>query len=280
MMAIVQPAISSARRSLRPRLIVGIALLGAGVVLLAGAAAYYAYVYLFATSDLDRLVVEPAPDRSETLEAAPANPTVASRPSPSWMSLYPGSLLPARQWADPRGSLDLDIPALDGFTPVSERGRPSIVGSIGRAERITIPELNVDAVVTELAIVDLGSSRAYETPVDTIGHIPDTPNPGSHGNGWYFGHLESPLQREGNVFARLPRVPELLRAGEDVHVIIESGGREYLYLVSETNLIHQDDMALYQAGEARVTLVTCFPRLRYDQRLLVTAQLIGFRDVV
>ena len=116
------------------------------------------------------------------------------------------------------------------------------------------------------------------TPKLTVGHIPGSPTPGSHGNGCYFGHLESPLQGEGNVFARLPRVPELLRRGEEVHVILRSGDRDYLYEVSETDLIHHTQMSLYQAGNARVTLVTCFPRLLYDQRLLVTANLIGFRD--
>ena len=250
-----------------------------GVLLLATAAAYYSYVYFFSTRDLDRLIVEPAPERSETLVVAQTTPPVSSRPSPAWQQLYPGALLPARQWADPRGTLSLELPALEGFTPVSEAGRPSIVGSIGRAKRITIPALDITAEIEELEINDLGNSSAYETPDHTVGHVPNSPNPGSHGNGWYFGHLESPLLGEGNVFSRLPRVPDLLRDGEDIHVILESDGREYLYLVSETDLIHQDDMSLYQAGEARVTLVTCFPRLRYDQRLLVTAELIGFRDV-
>jgi len=162
---------------------------------------------------------------------------------------------------------------------VSAEGRESISGAIGRAERLAIPALDLEASVDELQIVDLGDASSYQTPRFTVGHIPDSPNPGSHGNGWYFGHLESPIAGEGNVFSRLPRVPELLRQGDDVHVIIESNGREYLYLVSQTDLIHEDDIELYQASDARVTLVTCFPRLRYDQRLLVTALLIGFRDV-
>ena len=136
----------------------------------------------------------------------------------------------------------------------------------------------MDAAVEELAILNLGDSRAYETPPYAVGHIPDTPDPGSSGNGWYFGHLETPLQSGGNVFARLPSVPTLLRDGEDVHIIVQSSGRDYLYLVTETDLVHEDDMHLYQASNARVTLVTCFPRLAYDHRLLVTAKLVGFRN--
>ena len=60
--------------------------------------------------------------------------------------------------------------------------------------------------------------------------------------------------------------------------MVSSGERAYLYQVSETDIVHQDDIALYQAGDARITLVTCFPRLKYDQRLLVTAKLVGIRD--
>jgi LPXTG-site transpeptidase (sortase) family protein len=112
----------------------------------------------------------------------------------------------------------------------------------------------------------------------TIGHIPGTPNPGSHGNGWYFGHLESPLQQEGNVFSRLPRVPELLRNGEDIYVIAQSGDAQYLYQVTETDVLYQNDLRLYQAGDSRLTLVTCQPRGTYDHRLLVTAKLVGFRE--
>jgi LPXTG-site transpeptidase (sortase) family protein len=257
-----------------------IVMLGVGVLLLGAAGAYYGYVY-FASQDLDSLIVAPGPGTTETLPtvAPTGTPTVVGLPSPAWQVLYPGELIPARQWADPRGAIDANVPVLEGFTPVSDIGRKSIVGSIGRAERIMIPALDLDAAIEELEIEDLGDSSAYETPNRTVGHVPDSPNPGSHGNGWYFGHLESPLQDEGNVFSRLPNVPALLRDGEDIHVVIQSNGRDYLYLVSETNLVHQDDIHLYQAGNARVTLVTCFPRLKYDQRLLVTAKLVGFRDL-
>ena len=261
------------------RLFVGLVMLGVGLVLLAAAGAYYGYVTWIAGSDADQLIVAPIAGRSETLAALPlgARGPAANGPLAAGRTLYPGSLLPARQWAHPRDSLDLNVDSLEGFLPVSDAGRPSIAGAIGRATRVQIPVLEIDVTIEELQIENLGNSRAYATPKFTVGHIPTTPNAGSHGNGWYFGHLESPLQGEGNVFSRLPQVSDLLRAGEDVHIVLESEGRQYLYLVSETDLVHQNDMALYQSNDARVTLVTCFPRLKYDHRLLVTAQLIGFK---
>ena len=210
-----------------------------------------------------------------------AGPTgKADAPPPASQSLYPGSVMSYRQWADPRGTLDLgQDPLLDGFAPIASLGQPSFSGDIGRADRIIIPALDINASVQDLAIRDLGDSASYETPRLTVGHIPGTPNPGSHGNGWYFGHLESPIQQEGNVFGRLPRIPDLLRDGEDVFVIAQSGDMQYLYQVTETDVLHQDDLSLYQAGDARITLVTCQPRGTYDHRLLVTAKLVGFREV-
>jgi LPXTG-site transpeptidase (sortase) family protein len=255
-------------------------MLAIGVGLLIAAGAYYTYVTFIATRGSENLTVPASAGRVETLNQDSLLATQASgHPSAAAQQLYPGEVLPARQWADARGSLDLPLPELQGFTPISDAGRPSFVGQIGRAERITIPAIGIGAAVEELEIEDLGDASAYLTPAFTVGHIPESPNPGSHGNGWYFGHLESPISGEGSVFSRLPRVPEMLRSGDDVHVIVQSEGREYLYLVSQTKLVHEDDMALYQAADARITLVTCFPRLRYDQRLLVTAQLVGFRDL-
>ncbi|MDE2838459.1 MAG: sortase [Chloroflexota bacterium] len=255
--------------------VLGVALLACGALLLAAAGAYYAYG-VFAERGLGDLTVV-VPDPSETL---PVMPTAAQEgPSPASQQLYPGSLMPARQWADPRGAISLGVPDLDGFVPLSNEGRPHVAGIVGGAERIAIPELNVDAEVEELSIINLASSAEYETPAFTVGHIPTTPNPGSAGNGWYFGHLENPLQGEGNVFLRLPEIADLLRNGDDVHVILTAGGRDYLYLVNETSTVHADDLTLYPSDDARVSLVTCFPRLKYDHRLIVTAQLVAFRDL-
>lgn len=252
---------------------VGVGLFVTGLVLLAAAGAYYGYGFL-ATRDMSNMIAGGA--RAETLTLS--SPTPSQQPLFALGELHPGSLLPARQWANPRGTLNLEQPDLKGFTPLSDQGQPVISGSVGRAERLIVPQLNINVAVTELAISNLALSDEYETPKFTVGHMPASPNPGSTGNGWYFGHLESPVQGEGNVFSRLPTVPDLLRDGEDLHVILRSGNREYLYLASETHLLHESDLSLYDSEDSRVTLVTCFPRLHYDHRLLVTARLIGFRD--
>ncbi len=285
-------------------------LLGIGLLLLGLSGAYYGYTF-FATRNLDRLVyhADAANEPADTLtlsdlqalgrdagEAAPkASPTpvrdieapetpTATAPSPGEpppgeQTLYPGALIPARQWADPRGTVELgQLSLLAGFVPVAS-GQAALASAAPRAGRLYIPAVNIDATVEELGILDLEDSRRYATPKFTVGHIPVTPNPGEHGNGWYFGHLESPIQNEGNVFSRLPKIPGLLQAGEDVYVVLETAERQYLYQVTDTEVVHQDDLSLYEAGGAQVTLVTCVPRLKYDHRLLVTAKLVGTSGV-
>ena len=274
--------------------------MGLGLVLLGLGGSYYGYTF-FASRNLDRLVyhapspsdatdpltlsdLEPPSTPAGPLELLSGTPSSGADPSetlsgppPQDQLLYPGALLPARQWGDLRGTLDLgQDDLLAGFTPV-EPGERVAGGGSQRSTRIIIPAVDIETTVEELTILDLGNSRQYETPKFTVGHIPVTADPGGQGNGWYFGHLESPIQGEGNVFSRLPKIPDLLRDGEDVYVVVESVERRYLYQVTDTDWVHQDDLSLYRADDARVTLVTCFPRLKYDLRLLVTAKLVGVK---
>ena len=265
-----------------------VGLLGTGVVLLGLSVAYYSYTFL-ATRNLDRLVyhAETSTHPNDTLALTDLGPPDQEDSSsealaeslPQRQVLYPGALIPARQWGDPRGTLDLGQEGiLAGFAPVG-LGEGGAGESSEGATRLLIPAVNIDATVEDLEILDLADSRQYATPKFTVGHIPTTPNPGTLGNGWYFGHLESPLQGEGNVFSRLPKIPDLLQSGEDVYVVIESGERQYLYQATDTDWVHQDDLSVYQATDAQITLVTCFPRLKYDHRLLVTAKLVGVKDM-
>jgi len=60
-------------------------------------------------------------------------------------------------------------------------------------------------------------------------------------------------------------------------VIIEGDGRDYLYRVIATKVVHQDAVSLFDATFGTVTLVACVPSRVYDHRLLVTAQLIAER---
>ena len=198
-------------------------------------------------------------------------------------AIYPGYQIHPRNWADPLWASSDDyvfgeVLRPDGYTALSsEDGLPRAHGPL--ASRITIPAIAVDSVVEDLAIIDLGNSSAYETPKNVVGRIPSTSNPGEQGNGWFFGHLESPIRGEGNVFSRLPEIPGLLKNGDPVYVSILSDNAEYLYQVTATEVVHQDDLRLYETDSATITLVACVPRLVYDHRILVTGRLVGVKHL-
>lgn len=225
----------------------------------------------------------------------PANSTAqqsaarAPLPPSSYAALYPATQIHPKFWGNPLWA-DSEpylyaaanpAPALPpGFRALSATEDALAPGEGAFTTRMTIPAIGVDSDITELAILNIGSANAaYETPAHLVGHIPQSPNPGELGNAWYFGHLESPIRGEGSVFKRLPEIPALLRDGDDVFIqLATQDGNTYLYKVSETEVMHQDDLRMYTADAARITLVACVPRLVYDHRILVTAELVGVAD--
>ena len=208
-------------------------------------------------------------------------PNVASLVA-SYNSIYPGYQMHPKYWDRPlaAGSAPYSFGVVrrpDGFIRLSASdGVPR--GTASDATRIRIPSIGVDSEVANLAIINLGDSSQYETPKHVVGRIPRTSNPGEVGNTWLFGHLESPIKGEGNVFRRLPEIPALLNAGDDVYAsLLNEDGDEFLYQVTETQVVNQDDLALYETDDSTITLVACVPRLVYDHRILVTGKLVGIK---
>ena len=200
----------------------------------------------------------------------------------SYNSIYPGHVTHPKYWDNPlmAGADEYAYGVAlrnDGFLSVSSwDGLPR--GTLPHATRILIPSIDVDSAIEPLAIVDLGDSRQYETPKHVVGRIPRTATPGEIGNAWLFGHLESPIMGEGNVFQRLPDIPRILKDGDPVYVsLLNDDGDEFLYQVTETEVVYKDDLELYQTEDSTVTLVACVPRLIYDHRILVTGKLVGIR---
>ena len=227
----------------------------------------------------------------------PAGPEgIAPQISPSAIAgqqPYPGEAIRATYWSDPLRYEPLsyvESNLIQGFKPVDQANLPAL-GTLPSPTRITIPTIGVDSQVAGLRIVDLGDSRAYETPKHVVGHIPQLANPGEKGDAWFFGHLESPIAREGNVFYDLPKIPGKLRKGEEVYVIVESDATSYLYRITEAFAVHQDDLTMdyeilrelkpeyaqLDPNGANIHLVACVPRLVYDHRLVVSGVLVGTR---
>ena len=197
-------------------------------------------------------------------------------------TMYPGHRIHPKYWDRPlkAGADDYIygvIPREDGFLEVaSDNGVQK--GSLSDAVHIRIPSIGVDSEVANLAILDLGDSKQYETPDHVVGRIPETSNPGEIGNTWLFGHLESPIRGEGNVFRRLPDIPEILKNGDPVYVsLLNMDGEEFMYQITSTTVVHRDDLSLYDTEDATITLVACVPRLIYDHRIVVSGKLVGIR---
>ncbi len=196
-------------------------------------------------------------------------------------SIFPGNLVPSLAWTDPRWA-DVDYvgyaSVLEGFTSPAGSGLPAEPGELSPPALIRIPSIALSSTVEELAVVNYGDASSWETPKNIVGHIPTTPNPGTMGNVYLFGHLQSPVRGEGSVFRNLARVPDLLRQGEKVYVVLQNEeGAEFLYRVTKTSVVHQDDFAVLPSPEAVITMVACVPAYVYDHRLLVTGELVGVR---
>ena len=192
---------------------------------------------------------------------------------------FQGDGVQAAYWGNPltyEPASDLQAALLEGFRPIGPLDAAA-VGTLPPPERIIIPSIGVDSAVAPLAILDLGDSRAYETPDHVVGHISERASAGEMGSVWLFGHLESPIAGEGNVFYNLPKIPELLRGGHEVYVVVDNGESSYLYRIVETRVVHQDDMAMFDSGGPTIHLVACVPRFVYDHRLIVTGELVGVR---
>ena len=197
-------------------------------------------------------------------------------------TIYPGHKIHPKYWDRPltAGADEYTYGVVlreDGFLEVSsENGLPK--GTLPDAVRVRIPSIEIDSEVTNLAIVDLGDSKQYETPAHVVGRIPETSNPGEMGNTWLFGHLESPIRGEGNVFRRLPEIPEILKNGDPVYVtVLNEDGEEFMYQITHTTVVHRNELSLYETDDSTITLVTCVPRLIYDNRLVVSGKLVGIR---
>ncbi len=169
---------------------------------------------------------------------------------------------------------------VESFTPIeANQGFP--LDSRLAATRISVPSVGIDVKVTELESEELEGARAYQTPDKTAGHIPETANAGEAGGAWFFGHTEAPTMGEGSVFFSLKEIPELIGEdeGRDVFAIAESEEGQYLYRLNSFQVVHGDDIRLDNSEGATIHLVSCVPKLVYDNRLIVSGELIGYKEL-
>ena len=53
--------------------------------------------------------------------------------------------------------------------------------------------------------------------------------------------------------------------------------RDFLYRITGTSVIHEDEFRLEKSQSSEIVLVACVPKYVYDHRFMVHATLIGSR---
>ena len=191
-------------------------------------------------------------------------------------ALYPGNLIDPLDWDNPRIT-DIREKRVDPTKQFRyENSETTTQAEPPRS--IEIPAIELSSEIKSLTIQNYGNARGWETPRNVVGHIPTTANPGQEGIAYLFGHLNSPIRGEGSVFRNLTKIPDILRQGKDVYVYVtDEGEKTYLYQVNKTRVIPQEEFKIEDSNRALIELVACVPSYIYDHRLIVTAELIGFK---
>tara|TARA_B100000586_G_C20082671_1_gene416117 strand:- start:460 stop:1443 length:984 start_codon:yes stop_codon:yes gene_type:complete len=184
-----------------------------------------------------------------------------------------------RDWADPRWSESDEQPEKpQNFLSNGKIDQMLPQDFSGKAINIRIPAIKVDSNVEQLEIIEKNGRNEYETPKNVVGRVPTDPNMLDSVTGWYFGHLESPIKSEGNVFHNLPQVADYIRDGDPVYVFLYTSDQEFIYQAVKSEVLHESELKLYDAGTHSIILVTCSNRPYYDHRQLVTAKLVDVRQ--
>jgi sortase A len=125
-----------------------------------------------------------------------------------------------------------------------------------QAIRIQIPTIDVDAPVVQ--------GDGWEQLKKGVGQHAGTANPGEKGNVVLSAH--------NDIFGEIFRELDRLKAGDQV--ILFTNQRAYTYLIVDTEVVEPTEVgAMAPTSQGTVTLISCYPYLVDDQRIVVTARL-------
>ena len=60
-------------------------------------------------------------------------------------------------------------------------------------------------------------------------------------------------------------------------VITDNGAHQCLYQITSTMVVRQNQIGLYDTGQANIHMVTRVPRLNHSHRLIITGELMGVK---
>ncbi|NLG98461.1 MAG: class D sortase [Chloroflexi bacterium] len=124
------------------------------------------------------------------------------------------------------------------------------------AQNIRIPAINVNAPVVQ--------GDGWEQLKKGVGQHPGTPNPGETGN--------IVLSAHNDVFGEIFRDLDKLQPGDEI--ILQTQQKTYTYIVRQTQIVEPTQVeVMAPTREPVVTLISCYPYLVDNQRIVVTAYL-------
>ncbi len=151
---------------------------------------------------------------------------------------------------------EAEIPAQ--LQPIVEslEAQPTPTSGPEQAVRIQIPAIEVDAPVVQ--------GDGWEQLKKGVGQHPGSADPGTDGN--------MVLSAHNDVYGEIFRHLDKLEPGDEV--IIFTGKQAYTYIVKQTSFVEPTDVeVLSSTGEAMITLISCYPYMVDNQRIVVRASL-------
>ena len=125
-----------------------------------------------------------------------------------------------------------------------------------QATRLQIPALHIDAPIVQ--------GDGWEQLKKGVGQHLGTANPGEYGNVVLSAH--------NDIFGELFRDLDQLRPGD--LVILFTNQRSYTYIVINTKIVSPTMVeVMAPTAQPTVTLISCYPYLRDDMRIVVSARL-------
>jgi len=125
-----------------------------------------------------------------------------------------------------------------------------------QANRIQIPAINVDAPIVQ--------GDGWEQLKKGVGQHIGTAKPGDKGNVVLSAH--------NDIFGEIFRDLDRLRPGDQV--ILYTSQRSYTYLITSSKTVEPNEVsAMAPTNYPTVTLISCYPYLVDNQRIVVTARL-------
>jgi sortase A len=196
--------------------------------------------------------------RIETNEAASAARPVEPTPVPT--PLISAIVLPSghRPPTAPGGAAPNfdEIPAHLRAYAQSITPQPIPTPGPGQPTRLQIPAIGVDAQIVP--------GDSWDQLKKGVGHHIGSANPGERGN--------LVLSAHNDVFGEIFRHLDQLQPGDEI--LLYSGSQRYRYTISERRLVAPTQVdVMASTNEPAVTLISCYPYLIDNQRIVVFGQL-------